>query len=134
MNDVAADALLQVLELFVALFFVHNKRIALAKGVQANALPEVFHRGEVLDPVGVYDAEHNLALQLAHFAGGERVFYGVVEFGGVLDECVLDFFVGVVVERVGVGEFGGQRHNAAEFADEYVGVPCFGVALQVGFQ
>ena len=77
-DEVALDAGDHGLEHLVALALPLDERVALAHGPQVDALAEVVHLVEVLAPGGVDDAEHHLALDLAHDVVAELGLAGLV--------------------------------------------------------
>src|SRR5207253_1035791 len=83
-RDVELDVVEQLLECLEGLVLVLDQRVLLAEGPQADALLEVFHHGQVADPLGVDGPEHDPLLDLAHHLRGELVFLGRVSDLGVL--------------------------------------------------
>ena len=115
------DALHECAEHLEALALPLGERILLAHRPQVDALLEVVHLLEVLAPALVDDAEHDLALDLAHDAGAELGLPTLVVGGRVGDERV--------AERVAVGDahdvvaHEGARPEGLHLEEQPVDVP-----------
>ena len=123
MRNVALDLLLEKLELVHSLFAVHDQRVALSVGVKPDSLSEVFHGGEVLNPVGVDRTQKQVAFDVTHHVGSERGFHVFIDALGVFEQLGLD---GVRVgssEVVVVEELVRRRKHRADFGYERVEVP-----------
>src|SRR5207237_6463399 len=87
-GDSACDARLHLLEEAVGLALVRHERILLAVAAQINALAELFHRGEVLDPVRVDRAKKNPSLHRARELLSELLLARLVRFFDDLRDTV----------------------------------------------
>ena len=83
MSDSAGDARLHLLEEAVRFALVGHEGVLLAVAAQINALAELLHRGEVLDPVRVDRAEEHPPLDGTGELVAELFLSGFV---GLLDD------------------------------------------------
>src|SRR5438445_143204 len=120
LRHAARDARRHLFEERVGLALVGDERVLLAVAAQIDALAELLHRGEVLDPVDVDRAQENPPL---HHARQLLAELGLAPFVRLVDE-LRDLLLKLIQAR-GVGE--GRRGDlvgAAQHRAEPRGEPC----------
>ena len=83
LSGALGQASVQLLPVPVGLVLVRDERVLLAVAAQVDALAELLHLREVLDPVGVDRAQEHPALHVAHELGTDLLLLGVV---GLIDQ------------------------------------------------
>src|SRR5919204_952162 len=126
-DDVGLDPVAQLVEHLESLVFVLDQRVALAVCPQADALAEVLHLRQVLHPLPVDRAQHDVALDHRHEVGPNLFYLAVVSLGRRRVE-VLDQPIGAFVQRL-VGNLAAGRDGKVrgEVLDQAFQVPVLGV-------
>ena len=129
-HHVALDAVLQVVEHLLAFALVHNQRVALAVGVQADARPQVLHGREVLHPVGIYGPQQQEPLDQPHLLRAD--FFLPLSIGGlgVGRQYAFHLLTAVLIDVVLVLQFRRQWADLAQLVNQPLGVPVVGVAAR----
>ena len=115
----------------MALLLVHDEGVALAVGVEANALPQVGHHGEVLDPEPVDGLEHDGAFDGAHCLSAVVLFPLLIEGLGGGEQLVLGLRGAIAEQGIGV-EPVGEGHDDADACEERLDLPLLRFAGEVG--
>src|SRR5256712_5711279 len=120
LRHAARDARRHLFEERVSLALVGDERVLLAIAAQVDALAELLHRGEVLDPVDVDRAQEDPPL---HHARQLLAELGLAPFVRLVDE--LRDLLSKLVQARGVGERRrGDLVGAAQHRAERRGEPC----------
>ena len=129
-DDISADAGLQIIKHTRRFNLVFDERIALAIGTQADALAQVVDSRQVLDPEPVHDVEHPDALEQAHLLVTQLDLLVVVSRLSQLHQVIDHLFA--IGQRLDIfpAEVFRHRENALDLLAQTVHVPVAPITTQ----
>src|SRR5438552_12291477 len=127
--DSACDARFHFFKESVRLALVGDERVLLAVAAEIDALAQLLHRGEVLDPVRVDGAEEDPTLDGARQLLAELLFAGLVRLLDDLCDPIAQVILIAELAEARGGKVGSIEHRP-ERRRELVKVPVLGVRVR----
>ena len=124
-NPHPAQQFLKGLMTFAA---IHHQRVPLPVGVEADAGSQVFHRGQMVDPMKVNGSQQQQPFQSSHLFRTQVRLARLIDRFGVVRELLDQFLLLKLVNLILVGQVRGQGANQDQFGYKAGCVPVVGVA------